>query len=351
MASYRQLIGAGAIGHGIAFELEGNETLGRNESRLGHLLPTRDFCKLHIICHYLGRFLGERYPIHLVSAVGEDEAGEKLIQEIRDAHLKADFIQKTPDFPTPYCVCFQYPDKSGGNITEGSSSALCVTPEVLDQALDALNQDGQSIILAAPEITLVSQSHLLKQATETGAFTASTSISEQLVSFKTLGGIAHSDLFAINIDEARTLAGLNSGVPSTEAIVEGCVEVCKRENPDLHLIITLGSDGLVAVSGDQSVHLPTIKVNAIATAGAGDALLAGTLIGLWEGLPFLPGPDYATAQPLSSAVELGMAMASLSVTSADTIHFGINPGSLFQHIKEQGLSCSPQMEKLFHPHS
>ncbi|HKT69754.1 MAG TPA: hypothetical protein VJP83_09970, partial [Terriglobales bacterium] len=56
--SYRRLIGIGGIGSGIFFALDGNHTLGREESRFGRLLDIRDYCKLHIISHYVARLLG-----------------------------------------------------------------------------------------------------------------------------------------------------------------------------------------------------------------------------------------------------------------------------------------------------
>ena len=48
---FNQLIGVGGLGTGIFFELEGDHTLGRNESRPGRLLDVKDYCKLHIVIH------------------------------------------------------------------------------------------------------------------------------------------------------------------------------------------------------------------------------------------------------------------------------------------------------------
>ena len=39
---FNQFIGTGGIGTGILFELDGNRTLSRNETRLATLTPTRD---------------------------------------------------------------------------------------------------------------------------------------------------------------------------------------------------------------------------------------------------------------------------------------------------------------------
>lgn len=52
-ASYQAMIGTGGIGSGVFFALDGDHTLGREESRSGRFLDKRDYCKLHIISHYV----------------------------------------------------------------------------------------------------------------------------------------------------------------------------------------------------------------------------------------------------------------------------------------------------------
>ena len=59
---YRAMIGAGGIGSGAFFALDGEHTLGREESRSGRLLDRRDYCKLHIISHYVKALLRLRIP-------------------------------------------------------------------------------------------------------------------------------------------------------------------------------------------------------------------------------------------------------------------------------------------------
>ena len=53
-------IGIGGIGAGMVYTLQGEHELGRNESRLGELLDSRDYCKLHIALHYIARLMGPR---------------------------------------------------------------------------------------------------------------------------------------------------------------------------------------------------------------------------------------------------------------------------------------------------
>jgi hypothetical protein len=46
------MLGVGGIGSGTFFLLNGEHSLGREESRSGHFIDRRDYCKLHIISHY-----------------------------------------------------------------------------------------------------------------------------------------------------------------------------------------------------------------------------------------------------------------------------------------------------------
>ena len=79
---YQALIGVGGIGTGKFFALQGNTTLGREESRLGSFLDRKDYCKLHIVAHYMKVLLGPDFSVIPVGKIGDDEAGKELLQEI-----------------------------------------------------------------------------------------------------------------------------------------------------------------------------------------------------------------------------------------------------------------------------
>lgn len=80
MASrFRTIVGTGGVGTGLVFRSGSNRTLGRNESRLASLTDVRDYCKLHIVFHYLGKMLSPAAKIVAASIVGEDEAGDSCI--------------------------------------------------------------------------------------------------------------------------------------------------------------------------------------------------------------------------------------------------------------------------------
>ena len=69
-----------------------------------------------------------------------------------------------------------------------------------------------------------------------------------------------------------------------------------------HVLITLGSQGVVAATPEQIRHLPATPVEAVDTTAAGDTFIGGFAAGLLEGLS------------LEQAVRLGQAAAALCVT-------------------------------------
>ncbi len=87
------LIGVGGIGSGVFFALNGNQTLGREESRGGQYLDRRDYCKLHIIAHYVQVLLGESFHTYPIGKVGDDADGKRLTEEIAEAGMNTRYLE------------------------------------------------------------------------------------------------------------------------------------------------------------------------------------------------------------------------------------------------------------------
>ena len=158
---YKGLIGTGGIGSGIFFELEGDHTLGRNESRLGVLSNARDFCKLHIICHYIAVLMRSdsadksSFQTVTIGRVGRDETGREMVRMMQQTGMDTSLIKETDGAATLFSACFQYPDSSGGNITTARSASSLLTPEDVRQAEPVCEKYGtRGMALAAPEAPL-----------------------------------------------------------------------------------------------------------------------------------------------------------------------------------------------------
>ena len=317
---FNTIVGTGGIGKGVVYRLAGSHDLGRDESRAGHLLDLRDFCKLHIIFHYISVFLRDsRSGVRVlpVGAVGCDEPGRELLGLMQQAGMDMRFVRALKIAPTLYSICFPYPDGAGGNITENQSASARVSTAMLAPVAPVLRKAGaRGLVLAAPEVPLASRLQLLEMGRRAGAFAAASFNSEEIRTTAVQKALKKVDLLAINRDEARALAGAPAKADA-HAVVRACARKAMSLNPDMRLVITAGGSGLFGCHAGACEHESVLKVPVVNTAGAGDATLAGLVCGLAIGLPFMgSGPR--------TAIKLGHLFAAMSVTSADTIHFGFS---------------------------
>ena len=353
---YAGMIGVGGIGTGLFFALEGNATLGRNESRPGHLLDVRDYCKLHIISHYLAKLLGAGSPgssfrVLPIGKVGADPAGRRLMDEMRDAGVDLTFVETVPDRPTLLSVCFQYPDGSGGNITTSESAASTLAVEEVDRALDPAPMEGGGYVaLAVPEAPLAARRRLLERATEQGAFRAGSFTTAEIAAARSSGMLGMLDLLSMNEDEAQLLSGMPLDPVDPLPLLRACEQACAAQRGDVSLVVTAGKLGAFGYFRGKVDYCPAVEVAVESTAGAGDALLSGVIAGLIAGLPLIiPRSQRKRLQdrPLASALDFGVLVAGFSVTSPHTIHPDLTLDSVVAFADSMGITLDGELRSRF----
>lgn len=351
---FDHVVGTGGIGSGIFFLMDGNHTLGRNESRLAKLLPCKDFCKQHIILHYISVLLGSNingnFQIFPIGKVGNDDMGKKLVQEMKSVGMVTENIYISSDSSTLFSVCFQYPDHSGGNITTLESASSEVSQEDICRFFGGFRLAGsREVVMAAPEVPLVARIKLLEYGRKRKSLNSASLLSSEVDEFKQLHGFEMVDILSINIDEAGSIAKMNYESAESRKVVDACTDTLIAINPKISILITDGANGSYCYDNKFLKYTPALISPVISTAGAGDAFLAGTLAGLCCGLPLTKSTDdtYFSESPLQSAVELGTLLASLSVTSADTIHLDADAFSLYKFAMNNNVSFGDDFLKVF----
>lgn len=282
---YKAMIGVGGIGSGMFFKLNGDHTLGREESRSGFFLDRRDYCKLHIISHYTKALLGKKFSVIPIGKLGDDDIGKKLIEEMKEIGFNLNYIESSPDDQTLFSFCFIYPDGSGGNMTTSDSACSKLTDDLVKKALPEFRKfRGKGVALAAPEVPAKVREFLLDMATEYQFFRAASFTSEEIRDAVTSGLLKKIDLLALNVDETASAIGLPPEKNTAEFIIKKAVDSFIKINPDIILSVTKGNEGSWSWHKGILTHLPVFKVDVDNTAGAGDAHLAGFIAGLTTGL-------------------------------------------------------------------
>ena len=163
-------MGVGGLGWGTVFELDGDTTLGRNESRGGRLLDRRDYCKLHIVSHYVRALLGSTFRVAPIGLLGDDDAGPRLRAEMVAAGLDVGLVGIAAGAPTLFSFCLVYPDGSGGNLTTTDGAASRLDADGVAAGGHLLRAHGRrAIAIALPEVPLAARRELIRLATATRA--------------------------------------------------------------------------------------------------------------------------------------------------------------------------------------
>lgn len=331
---YRGLIGTGGIGSGAFFALEGDHTLGREESRAGRFLDRKDYCKLHIIAHYVSVLTGGDFRTVPVGMVGDDAPGRRLIEEMRDAGMDTQHVRAAAGEQTLYSFCFIYPNGEGGNMTvDDSASSHVDAAAVRDAESEFVSMGAAGIALAAPEVPLEARAELLKLATEHGLLRTASFTSGELTQPAIKSMLADTDVLAINVDEAAVIADAEPD-DSPEAIVDVAASSLRRIQPDIIVSITAGSHGNWIAAGDSLAYLPAVDTQVVSTAGAGDAHFSGLLVGLAAGLV-----------PIE-AQHLARLVATLSVTSPHTIKADVDRVTLAAFAREHEVELPDSVARL-----
>jgi len=335
LLKYTGIIGTGGIGSGKFFVINGDQTLGREESRSGHFLFFKDYCKQHIILHYVKVLLGPSFSVMPIGKLGDEDVGQILYNEMARTGFIMKRIEVVKNVSTLFSFCFVYPDGSGGNLTTDNSASAQVDEEFITKAAADIGNLGTSgMIMAAPEVPLKARQKLLKLGKQHGLFCSASFTSEEIKEACESGMISNIDLIAINMDEASAIADVSVNNKNNSSVIESAIRKLRMSNDKIMISVTGGSQGSWCWDSKALTWFPAVKTNAVSTAGAGDAFFSGILCGIAIGLS------------MKEAQQLATLVAGMSVTSPHTIHDGINRYSLYEFLKKSDLDFSEIIYKI-----
>ena len=246
----------------------------------------------------------------LISSVGRDSLGDEILQVARDKHVDTRFVSRARiGLPTGTVIATV---DTGGNATyelvqPTAWDEILVSPEALAAVAQAgalvfgslagrspCNRDQLEYLLALPGPLKFFDVNLRPPFVD-------------LV--RVIGLCARADVIKLNDDELGFLTSwLLTGsqapapVPNADAVAEACA-VLARAAGTARICVTMGAAG--AALWDRNSPFITVPAPATVvkdTVGAGDAFMAGLIVGLTRGV--------APKTVLESACRLGAYVAS-----------------------------------------
>lgn len=227
--------------------------------------------------------------VRFATRTGRGDLGAQARRFLEAEGLRGDLILETD---TDNQVALILVDRDGANmisVTPGASA------ELLPADVAGIQFEPDDILLGQLETPIQTFLAAARRARAAGA---------RVVLNPAPAGALPDELYGV-IDVAtpnETELALLTGLPASSLTEIETAAGRLIERGVGEVIVTIGSRGVLHVTGDASTHHPALVVDAVDTTGAGDAFNAGLVVGL------------ASSSTMAEAIRLGADAGSYCVT-------------------------------------
>lgn len=223
--------------------------------------------------------------VTMVGRVGDDHFGEAILNNFKFNHVSTDYVEPVTHMEsgTAHIV-----------LAEGDNSIVVikaanneVTPVYIEQSMDAFN--GADMVMIQQEIPEDTVTHVSRVCQKLGIPLLLNPAPARSLEDEVIENAAY---ITPNEHEAEILF---SDLSVSEAI---------RKYPN-KLFVTEGSKGVRYFDGESEVLVPSYKVEAVDTTGAGDTFNAAFAVALAEGRPIVESVRFANRAASLSVTKFG----------------------------------------------
>jgi pseudouridine kinase len=231
----------------------------------------------------------------LVSILGQDDNGHAIRTHLMSLDIDTQHVAVSRDHATAEYVAVLDP---GGDLALGLADMAifdALTPSFLHRVWPEVSASWIFADCNLPSPTLHELIGLARQSSLMLAVDAVSTLKVMRLP-RDLTGVG---LLFLNLDEARAFLGKSNLGKSNAPPHE--LAAALRERGAARVVLTLGEAGLIAMDFAGLTRVGSIPVQVVDATGAGDALIAGTIVAILEG------------RSLEDSVRIGTVAAALTL--------------------------------------
>ena len=235
--------------------------------------------------------------VMMVTVIGDDLFGEKSMDNFMDNNIDTEYVWTATGVASGVATIL-VDSTSQNRILIHKGANACLTPEVIDEAADALRECG--LIVLQLEIPL----ETVYAAIDFGVANGIPVLLNPAPATKELSmeKACLCDFFVPNETELAILTGMPTG--TEDEIKKAAMSLVNRGLKNV--IVTMGSKGSMWVSKNDFLVIPAKTVDAVDTTGAGDSFI-GCFV-----------ENYSRTRSIPEAMKEASLYASFSVTRKGT---------------------------------
>ncbi|MBA7659742.1 putative sugar kinase YdjH [subsurface metagenome] len=240
--------------------------------------------------------------IAVTGGLGEDLFGDFMEDQLVRLGIEV-HAQRMTDVPTSKNVVLVVKDEDRRFYAELAANTM-LSPEHVGSALEETRPKVfyQGTVGGLRLIDPVLD-QVLGQAREAGALTFVDVVYPTEGAWRNLRGSLHLiDLLHCNLRESEALTGEGDPSKAADALAQQGVKLA---------MVTMGSRGLIASTGEAKLRVPAFNVDTLDTTGAGDAFCAGVISSILESEALLP----SSRRELTETLLRGAAAGAVCVTA------------------------------------
>lgn len=230
--------------------------------------------------------------VSMIGAVGNDEYGKYLIDNLKSVNVNTDGIKVIDDEKTG-CAFVNVDNSGENNIIVVSGANKNVDESLIDNNIDKIKESDFVVIqLEIPIKTIKYIIDICKRENKIIILDPAPA-NREIVNL--LNGV---DIIKPNETELEILTGRK--INDRNDIILAGKELLKKGVKNI--IVTLGENGSILINNEKNKYFEPFKVNAVDSTAAGDSFIAGMVKSLVEN------------KPLENSIKYGHIVSSYSVT-------------------------------------
>ena len=220
---------------------------------------------------------------YMVGCVGTDPMGDFLVKTAEGYGLHTDYVRRC-GAPTGLGVVHAL----GAGVVH-ASIVRGANFELTEKDIDAVEplMDETGLVILQMEIPLAVNRYAIDKAKAHGCRILLNAAPAEAFEKEYL---AKCDILVVNEVEAafyagKTASSLEEGCAMAEEMAKDLKNIC---------IVTMGKEGAAVSDGTRSEMVPSLKVKAVETTGAGDSFIGGIAYAVISGMDIFEGSRFAT---------------------------------------------------------